>query len=206
MRKGILFVVSGFAGVGKGTVIKELISRHEGYVLSVSATTRAPRPYEQDGREYFFLTQERFEQMVEEDAFLEYARYTDQSYGTPKAFVDRQLNEGRNVILEIEVQGASKIKERCPDTPLIFIVPPSIEELKARLIGRGTETADKIEKRLKRAKEEAQLIESYDYVLVNDDAGGCAERLHGLIEAIGAQTMRNRELIGELRQQAMTIL
>ncbi len=206
MRKGVRFIVSGFAGVGKGTVVKELLKKHEGYILSVSATTRAPRDYEQDGREYFFISQERFDEMVEEDAFLEYARYTGQCYGTPKAFVDEQLSLGKNVILEIEVQGALQVKKRYPDTPLIFIVPPSIEELRNRLIGRGTETAEKIAKRLARAKEEAEMISLYDYVLVNDDAGECAERLHSLIETVHAQVQRNGEMIRELRRQAQELL
>lgn len=202
MRKGVRFIVSGFAGTGKGTVIKELLKRHEGYVLSVSATTRAPRDYEQDGREYFFISQEKFDEMVEEDAFLEYARYTGNSYGTPKSFVEEQLSRGLNVILEIEVQGALQVKERYPDTPLIFLVPPSMQELRARLEGRGTEDAEKIARRLARAKEEVELIPSYDYVLVNDDAAECAERLHGVIESIHAQASRNLDLVQRLQREA----
>ena len=206
MNRGILFVVSGFAGVGKGTVIKALIAAHEEYVLSVSATTRKPRDYEKDGREYFFLSPERFSTMVKEDAFLEYATYTSCSYGTPKAFVEEQLSAGKNVILEIEVQGALQVKEKMPDTPLIFIVPPDIQELKARLIGRGTETPEQIRARLCRAKEEALTIGKYDYILVNDVAGDCAERLHALVSSIHAESRRNTELIRRLQDEAEEIL
>ena len=206
MRRGIRLIISGFAGVGKGTVIKELMRQHDGYVLSVSATTRQPRNYEEHGREYFFLSKDEFDRMVQEDAFLEYAHYTSESYGTPKRFVEEQMDQGKDVILEIEVQGARQVREKYPDTPMIFIVPPSMEELKRRLIGRGTETPDKIAKRLARAREEAAAIEEYDYILVNDEAAACAERLHGLVQSIRLESGRNRELVEELRREAEDLL
>ena len=147
-NKGILTVVSGFSGSGKGTIMKELLKRYEGqYALSVSATTRNPREGEVDGREYFFRTREEFEQMIAEDALVEYARYVGNYYGTPRAYVEEQLEAGKDVILEIEIQGALKVKEKFPDTLLLFVTPPSAEELKNRLVGRGTETMKPVWKR-----------------------------------------------------------
>ena len=140
MNKGILVVVSGFSGAGKGTVMKRLMEKYDDYALSVSATTRKPRPGEEDGREYFFRTRDEFEKLIEEDALLEYARYVENYYGTPRSYVEEQLQAGRNVILEIEIQGAMKIKEKIPEALLVFVTPPTVEELERRLTGRGTET------------------------------------------------------------------
>ena len=137
MNKGILVVVSGFSGAGKGTVMKRLMEKYDGYALSVSATTRKPRPGEEDGREYFFRTRDEFEKLIEEDALLEYARYVENYYGTPRSYVEEQLQAGRNVILEIEIQGAMKIKEKIPEALLVFVTPPTVEELERRLTGRG---------------------------------------------------------------------
>ena len=140
-QTGILTVISGFSGAGKGTIVKRLLEKYpQNYALSISATTRAPRPGEQDGREYFFRSVDCFEKMIENDELLEYARYVSNYYGTPKAYVQEQLKSGRDVILEIEIQGALKIKEKYPDTLLLFVTPPSFEELERRLVGRGTET------------------------------------------------------------------
>ena len=150
MNKGILVVVSGFSGAGKGTVMKRLMEKYDGYALSVSATTRKPRPGEEDGREYFFRTRDEFEKLIEEDALLEYARYVENYYGTPRSYVEEQLQAGRNVILEIEIQGAMKIKEKIPEALLVFVTPPTVEELERRLTGRGTETAQVIADRLAR--------------------------------------------------------
>ena len=140
-QRGILIVVSGFSGAGKGTLMKELMKRYEEtYALSVSATTRNPREGEVDGREYFFKTTEEFEKMIAKEELIEYARYVENYYGTPRTYVEQQLEAGKDVILEIEIQGALKVKERFPDTLLLFVTPPSAKELRRRLVGRGTET------------------------------------------------------------------
>ena len=202
MKKGQLIVISGFAGTGKGTLVKLLTSRYEkDYILSVSATTRQPRAGEREGIEYFFKTVDEFEEMIKNDELLEYAKFVDNYYGTPASFVKEWREAGRNVILEIEIQGALKIKEKYEDTVLIFVVPPSAEELKARLIKRGTETEEVIDKRLKRAGEESEGIEKYDYVLVNDDLEECVEELHQVICASAHSTKTQGELIERLRQE-----
>ena len=170
--RGSLIVLSGFAGVGKGTVLKSLFETHEGYAYSVSATTRSPRPGEVDGVHYFFVSKERFEQMIANDELLEYACYVDNYYGTPKAYVDSKLEDGFDVILEIEVQGALNIKKKVPDAILIYMLPPSAVTLRDRLTGRGTETPDVIRKRMERAAEEAVGVEQYDYIIEKDEALG----------------------------------
>lgn len=167
-NRGLLVVYSGFSGVGKGTIMKEMLKREETFRLSVSATTREPRPGEVDGREYYFLTKEKFLEMIEKDEFLEYAQYADNYYGTPKKAVEDMLNEGYNVFLEIEVQGGLQIMEKCPDCLSIFIVPPSLEVLEQRLRGRGTETEEVIEKRMKAALVEQEYTSRYDFVVEND--------------------------------------
>lgn len=167
-NRGLLVVYSGFSGVGKGTVMKEMLKREETFRLSVSATTREPRPGEVDGREYYFLTKEKFLEMIEKDEFLEYAQYADNYYGTPKKAVEDMLNEGYNVFLEIEVQGGLQIMEKCPDCLSIFIVPPSLEVLEQRLRGRGTETEEVIEMRMKAALVEQEYTSRYDFVVEND--------------------------------------
>lgn len=167
-NRGLLVVYSGFSGVGKGTIMKEMLSREESFKLSVSATTREPRPGEVDGREYHFLTKEKFLEMIEKNEFLEYAQYADNYYGTPKKAVEDMLDEGYNVFLEIEVQGGVQIMEKCPDCISIFIVPPSLEVLEQRLRGRGTETEEVIEKRMKTALVEQEYIPKYEFVVKND--------------------------------------
>ena len=181
MQKGVLAVVSGFSGAGKGTLMKALLRDHESYALSISATTRQPREGEVDGREYFFLTREKFEQMIAEDAFIEYAQYVGNYYGTPKKYVEDCLSAGKDVILEIEVQGAMNVKKLFPDAVTIFVAPPSAAELKKRLEGRGTETQEVIAGRMKRAQEEADLMDFYDYLLINDDLEESTRELHELI-------------------------
>ena len=172
---GILIVVSGFSGSGKGTIMKELLKRYDNYALSISATTRAPREGETDGREYFFKTREEFEKMIAKEELIEYAEYVNNYYGTPRAYVEEQLTAGKDVILEIEIQGALKVKKKFPDTLLLFVTPPSAEELRKRLIGRGTETMEVIEQRMQRAIEESDGMESYDYYVINDEITGSVE-------------------------------
>lgn len=203
MSKGILVVVSGFSGAGKGTVMKRLLEKYKDYALSVSATTRNPREGEVDGREYFFRTKEEFEKLIEEDALIEYAQYVGNYYGTPRSYVEEELSQGKNVILEIEIQGAMKVKEKIPEALLVFVTPPTVEELKNRLVGRGTETEDVIADRLARAAEEAEGMGEYDYILVNDDLEECVENLHQIIRSEHARTVRNTEFVEEIKQQAL---
>lgn len=200
-NKGILIVVSGFSGAGKGTLMKKLVEEYEGYSLSISATTRKPRPGEENGREYFFLTREEFEQKIADNALIEHAQYCDNYYGTPRDYVEEQMALGRDVILEIEIQGALAVKKQYPDAVLLFVAPPSAEELRRRLLGRGTETEKVVDKRLRRAKEEAQGIEAYDYLLINDDLETCVKELHAIIDAAHHAPVRNEEFIEKIRQE-----
>ena len=181
MSKGILVVVSGFSGAGKGTVMKRLLEKYDDYALSISVTTRNPRPGEEDGREYFFRKREEFEKLIQEDALIEYAQYVENYYGTPRSYVEEQLQAGRNVILEIEIQGAMKVKKKIPEALLVFVTPPTVEELERRLRDRGTETAQVIADRLARAGEEAKGMDQYDYILVNDTVEECVDHLHQII-------------------------
>ena len=168
-QRGILAIISGFSGAGKGTVVEEILKTYDKeYCLSISATTRQPRNGEKHGQHYFFLKKEEFEQRIAEDLFLEHARYIEDYYGTPKDFVLDRLEQGISVILEIEMQGALKVKERCPEALLIFVTPPTAEELERRLRGRGTETDEKIASRLARAAEEVSYMDKYDYIVVNE--------------------------------------
>ena len=200
-KKGILVVVSGFAGSGKGTLMKKLMTDYDDYALSVSATTRLPRPGEVDGREYFFKTVEEFKKMIAEEEFIEYAQYVSNYYWTTKKYVKEQLNEGKDVILEIEIQGALQIKEKFPEALLLFVTPPSAEILKNRLIGRGTEEASVIQKRLERAREEAEGIEKYDYFVINDELDRCALQMHQIIQSEHDRTFRNKEFINQIRRE-----
>ena len=202
MSKGVLTVVSGFSGAGKGTVMKRLLEKYDSYGLSVSVTTRKPREGEQDGREYFFRSTEEFEKMIKEDALIEYACYVDNYYGTPRAYVEKQLESGQNVILEIEIQGAMKVREKLPEAVLVFVTPPSFEELKRRLTGRGTETEEVIENRLLRASVEAKGMDQYDYLLINDDLEECVDHLHEIIMSERSRAERNQELIASIQKQA----
>lgn len=199
--KGILIVVSGFSGAGKGTLMKKLLENYDNYALSVSATTRAPRQGETHGKEYFFKTVEEFEKMIAQDELIEYAKYVDNYYGTPESYVTDQLEAGRDVILEIEIQGALKVKEKYPDTLLLFVTPPSAEELKARLVGRGTESMEVIEARMRRAIEEAQYMDSYDYLIVNDDLDICMEDMHQVIQAEHKKVNHCQKMIADIRKE-----
>lgn len=206
--QGILIVVSGFSGAGKGTLMKALMNRYsERYALSVSATTRSPREGEKNGVEYFFRTKEEFEKMIAKDELIEYAKYVDNYYGTPKAYVEEQLSAGKDVILEIEIQGALKIKEKFPDTLLLFVTPPDADTLKERLIGRGTETMDVIEARMKRTAEEAQFMDQYDHLVINDKLEICVEEMHQIIQSEHRRTFRNQNFIEQIKtelQEAQT--
>ena len=200
-RKGILIVVSGFSGVGKGTLMKQLVHSYDNYALSVSMTTRQPRPGESDGKEYFFVSREVFEKTIAENGLIEYANYCGNYYGTPKEYVEKQLEKGKDVILEIESQGALKVREQFPTALLLFVMPPSAQELKKRLEGRGTETKEVIDKRLKRATEEAEGIENYDFIVINDKLEECVKEMHGLILAAHETPDRNQEFIDNMRKE-----
>ena len=201
MSKGILVVVSGFSGSGKGTVMKRLMEKYDNYALSVSVTTRNPRPGEKDGEAYFFRTKEEFEQLIREDGLIEYAQYVENYYGTPRKYVEEQLSAGKDVILEIEIQGAMKIKEKIPEALLVFVTPPTVEELERRLTGRGTETAQVIADRLARAGEEAEGMGQYDYILVNDTVEECVDHLHQIIVSEHSRVSRNAEFIADIQKQ-----
>ncbi len=200
-RKGILIIVSGFSGAGKGTLVKKLIEEYDNYALSISATTRQPRPGEMDGREYFFLQKEEFERKIKENGLIEYACYCDNYYGTPREYVERQLDAGKDVILEIEIQGALKVRKQYEDALLLFVMPPSAGELRRRLVGRGTETAEVIDKRMNRAAQEAEGIEEYDYIVVNDDLDECVRKLHEIITSAHNTPDRNKEFIENIRTE-----
>ena len=204
-RQGILVVISGFSGAGKGTLIKELMKRYDQYALSVSATTRQPRPGEMEGREYFFVSPDYFQSMIENDALIEYAQYVENFYGTPKDYVEKQMAAGKDVILEIEIQGALKIKKKFPETLLLFVMPPSAEELKRRLVSRGTESPELIQARLKRAVEEAVGIEAYDYIVLNDVLEVCVEELHQLIQAQHRRVSGNLDFIEQMKSELSAV-
>lgn len=186
-KKGKLFVISGPSGAGKSTVVFKAVEQRKDVCFSTSVTTRKPRPGEVDGREYFFVELDRFKEMVENDELLEHAVYVANSYGTPRAYVNKQLEAGLNVLLDIEVQGARQVHEKMPEAVMIFIVPPSMEVLKRRLESRGTDTARAIEARLIRAKQEYAEADFYDYIIVNDDADQAAKEFEAIITAEGCR-------------------
>lgn len=189
-------------GAGKGTIMKQLLQQYpDNYALSVSATTRKPRTGETDGVEYFFRTREQFEEMIAKDELIEYAQYVENYYGTPKAYVNEQLTAGKDVILEIEIQGALKVKEKFPETLLLFVSTPSAEELKNRLVGRGTEDMDTIQARLGRAVEESQGIENYDYFVINDKLEECVEEIHSIVSSEHSRVSRNINFIQQIREE-----
>lgn len=200
-NKGILIVVSGFSGAGKGTLMKALMERYDNYALSISATTRQPRQGEVDGREYFFRTVEEFEKMIAQEELIEYAKYVDNYYGTPEEYVLEQLDAGKDVVLEIEIQGALKVKEKYPDTLLLFVTPPNAEELRRRLVGRGTETMEVIESRLKRAVEESHGMDRYDYLVNNDNLETCVQEMHRIIQAEHDKVSRNGDFISRIKKE-----
>ena len=182
MSKGLLLVISGFSGAGKGTVMKRLLELHDEYSLSISATTE-------------------FEKMIAEDALIEHAQYVGNYYGTPKAYVEEQLDKGNNVILEIEIQGAMNIKRMFPDAVLMFITPPSAAELENRLRGRGTEDEATIKARLSRAAEEAEGVEDYDYIVINDEVDLCVGRIHDIVLSEKMKAKYNLGLINNIKEE-----
>lgn len=183
-KRGLLIIFAGASGVGKGTIMKRLLASSENYRLSISATTRSPRQGEQDGREYYFIDRERFEEMIADGGFLEYAEYVGNLYGTPRQAVSDMLDQGIDVFLEIELKGFFQIKQSCPDCVSIFVVPPSMDELRARLTGRGTEPPEVIEARLRTAEEEIAHQELFDHIVVNDDVDRAAGEIISIIESI----------------------
>lgn len=201
MNKGILIVLSGFSGAGKGTLMKELMKTYDNYALSISMTTRNPRPGEEHGREYFFSTREDFEEKIAQNGLIEYAEYCGNYYGTPRDYVESQLNAGKDVILEIEIQGMRKVKQMFPQMLPLFVTPPSAEELERRLRGRGTETEEVIAKRLKTAVTEAEGIEDYEYLVINDDLDTCVKEIHSIVQAAKRAPVRNAELINNIREE-----
>jgi len=196
IERGRLVVVSGPSGVGKGTVLKYILGRDD-FVYSVSATTRSPREGEVDGKDYFYITKEKFEEMIAANEFIEYASYNGNYYGTPKPFVEKMLSEGKNVVLEIEVQGAMQVKKAAPDATFVFIAPESRQVLEARLRGRGTETEDVIAGRLAIAEREVRACLMYDYIVVNRDGGAekCAE---DVVAAVRAESLKPCNVFGSL--------
>lgn len=201
MSKGLLIIVSGFSGAGKSTVTKLLVDKYDNYALSVSATTRSPRDGEEEGVDYFYKTEEEFLEMVNGDAFLEYAYYVDHAYGTPMAYVDEQLESGKDVLLEIEIQGALKVKARRPDTIMIFITPPSAEELVRRLTSRGTDSEEVIRSRLRQAVKESEGMNRYDYIIVNDDLEACVTDMHTLIQTQHCRTAQQAGFIEKIQKE-----
>jgi len=200
-NKGILIVISGFSGAGKGTLVKRLLQKYDNYALSISMTTRQPREGERDGVEYFFRDKEQFEATIAQNGLIEYACYCGNYYGTPKAYVEEQLEAGKDVILEIEIQGALKVKEQFPESLLLFVTPPSAAELERRLVGRGTESMEVIRKRLARASEESEGIEAYDYIVVNDVLDVCVDEVHHLVDAARRAPVRREAFIKEIREE-----
>lgn len=200
-NRGLLLVVSGPAGAGKGTICGAFMERHPEVHLSVSATTRAPRAMEQEGIHYYFLHKQQFEQMIQDGNLIEWAKFCDNYYGTPRAIVEEKLAAGQDVLLEIEVQGAMQVKEKFPEAVLIFVLPPSMEELRSRIIGRGTETMDVINKRMTRAEEELNMAQQYDYFILNDVIEDAVNRLESVVQAEKIKISRNLTLLKEVRGQ-----
>jgi guanylate kinase len=189
-ERGILFILSGPSGVGKGTVRKALFEQDTHLQYSISMTTRSPREGEVDGMDYFFKSKEEFEGLIEENKLLEYANYVGNYYGTPRDYVEKTLAEGKDVFLEIEVQGALQVKKNFSEGVFIFLIPPSLEELKNRIIGRGTETETIVNNRLSAAKEEIEMMNAYDYVVVNDEINNAVKRVNAIV--IAEHTRRER--------------
>ena len=200
-----IVIISGYSGCGKGTVIKRMMDKYGNYAFSVSMTTRDPRDQEIDGVHYHFVTNERFEKMIDQAGFLEYAGYTDNYYGTPSAFVHENLAAGRDVLLDIEVQGAMQIREKIPEAILIFVSTPTAAELENRLVSRGTETPARVSKRLKRAVEESTEIWRYDHFVINDTVEEAADMINGIIREGAAAPLPSREFMETFTKELIEI-
>lgn len=196
-REGLLVVLSGPSGAGKGTLLKCLREKNKSIRLSISATTRKPREGEADGQNYFFKTVDEFKAMVESDELVEWVEYCDNYYGTPRKCVETLIKQGYDVILEIEVEGAVNIKNKFPDSVSIFILPPSFDELKKRIEGRGTEKEEVIEKRLERAKEELTFADRYDYIVINDDIEEAANEVNSILTAEKLRSGRSQQILNK---------
>ena len=197
-NRGKLIILSGPSGAGKSTVVFKAIQDCDDFCFSTSVTTRKPRPGEVDGREYFFITREKFDEMVSNGELLEYAQYVTNCYGTPRSYVEEKLAEGKNVILDIEIQGARQVHDKIPEAITIFIMPPSLEELRQRLVKRGTDSADAINARIARAEQEVQEADFYTYLIVNDQIEKAAMEFNAIITAENCRY--NQELVKALIQ------
>lgn len=202
---GLLIVVSGFSGAGKGTIMKRLLSDYDNYALSVSMTTRKPREGEVDGKDYFFVTRENFEKTIAENGLVEYAQYCGNYYGTPSSFVEEQLKNGKNVILEIEVQGAMQIKEKYPEALLVYIVPPTIDVLLERLRKRGTESEEVIQRRITQAKTECTYMDKYEYLVINDDLDTAVKQTNEIVNSAVFSVKRREDFMGRIIEELKQI-
>ena len=200
MNKGRLIVISGFSGAGKGTVVKRLTEKYD-YSLSISATTRKPREGEVDGKDYYFKSVEEFMSLIDYNGLIEWAQYVENYYGTPRKFVEDEIAAGKNVILEIEVQGAMNIKAQYPNAILIFITTKDIDTLKNRLISRGTETEEVIAKRMSRAAEEAASMESYEFIVVNDDLEECVDAVNSIVVSESCRKENRTQFLIDIKKQ-----
>ena len=200
MNKGRLIVISGFSGAGKGTVVKKLIEKYD-YSLSVSATTRKPREGEVDGKDYYFKSVEEFMSLIDYNGLIEWAQYVENYYGTPRKFVEEEIAAGRNVILEIEVQGAMNIKAQYPNAILIFITTKDIETLRERLVSRGTESKEVIQKRLSRAAEEATSMEQYEFIVINDDLETCVDAVNSIVVSEACRKENRTQFLIDIKKQ-----
>ncbi|HLR33858.1 MAG TPA: guanylate kinase [Tissierellales bacterium] len=198
MDEGLLLVISGPSGSGKGTICRELLKRHQNINFSISATTRKPRKGEDHGISYFFIGEEKFKDMIRKEEFLEYANVHDNYYGTPKKYVFEKMEQGENIILEIDVQGALQVRKVYPEAVLIFILPPSMEELKNRIVKRGTESEKDISRRLENAYKEMEFGKNYDYVVMNDQVITAVEKIESIITAEKIRGVRQKELIEQI--------
>jgi len=199
-KQGALIIVSGPSGTGKGTIMNEYFKKYteDNSFLSISATTRAPRPGEKEGVNYYYKTKEEFEHLINTDGLAEWAEFCGNYYGTPKKAVLDMINAGKNVVLEIEVQGAMQVKKTFPDAACVFVLPPSFKELRKRLVERQTESEDVIDTRLRRAKQEVMLIDNYDYILINDELDAAVDTFHSIVIAESQKINRNKNIINEV--------
>lgn len=204
-RKGILIIISGFSGAGKGTIVKRLLEKKD-FSLSISATSRAARVGEKEGEAYFFVGRDEFERMIKADELIEWATYCDNYYGTPKKYVEQMLEAGQDVILEIEMQGALQVKQKFPDSLLVFVTAPSASIIKERLVSRGTETMDIIQKRLQKSYTEIDAIDDYDYLVVNDGLEESVSSLLSIIVAEHDRVTRNKDIKGRLKKEFEALL